>query len=301
MSPTPVETGPSLQALTVTNHVVQPVTLSKANGNALGITTPFANPVTVDLSVDSGSLSVGGGDAVSEFVQTYDSAADATAALDGLQYIPDDTFTGVAMLTFTATTELNGVAHNAVETIPLAIPNTHLVVTQTESDTPTDPNTVSLTITVSNPGGPDDQDGTNVMVQNYLTPGLTIVSSTASQGTFDPTTRLWNIGTLPVSATGMATLTLTLQADPSTYDTPLTNVADASSDLINYPATDATSLVSVTPLANLVVISPSTLPGASLKVPYFEQITADRGGGGPYTYTLTGTVPNGVYLAPNGA
>lgn len=168
--------------------------------------------------------------------------------------------------------------------------------------TPTDPDTSIDTVTVTNPGGPDDQAGTNVMIQEYLSKGVSIESYTASQGTFDPTTGLWNIGNLPISATNAVTLTLTLKADPSTDDQQLTSLAEGSSKLYNYPPTDASSEVAIVPKSHDVVFMPQTLASTAVNAPAEWQLTANGGGGGPYTYVLApgSTLPPGLFLQKNG-
>jgi hypothetical protein len=66
----------------------------------------------------------------------------------------------------------------------------------------------TITITVTN-NGPDD--GTAV-VSFPVPPGMTLVSSAPGQGTYDPDTGEWTVGSLPNGAT--TTLQLTLQAAP---------------------------------------------------------------------------------------
>ena len=53
---------------------------------------------------------------------------------------------------------------------------------------------ITYTLTVSN-GGPDD--ATNVTVVDNLPTGVSFVSSTPSQGTFNDGTGIWDIGTIP--------------------------------------------------------------------------------------------------------
>lgn len=305
VSPTPTLSGPAFVALTQTGKTLAPVTFSSTAGNALGVTTPFAMPVTVEVKLSGGGALVNGqGLHTTDFAPpTFASAAAATAALNGLQFVPDATFNGVATLTFTATTNVNGVLYTATQTIALLTPNTHLVVAQSvDSTSPTDPDTVVLTVQVSNPGGPDGQDGTNVQVQNYLSPSLTVLSSTASVGTFNAATGLWTVGNLPMTGANTATLTLTLKAAPGTADTLLTNMAQGSSALFNYPATDAESVVSLLPRSHaLVFTTAATLPTAADGSPYEFGFHADAGGGGPYTYTLSaGSLPPGMFLTPDG-
>ena len=184
---------------------------STAAGTALGVSLGYTNPITVDVAVKGGSLVFPAGSLATQFPYTYPSAAAATADLNGLQFVADNTFTNATSLTITAsntlnvTTIVNGmpttkpVTYTASKTIPLVTPNTHLVVTQSVSSTPpADPDSVTLTVTAANPGGPDGQDGTNVQIQEYLTHGLSYASASASPGTsFDTATGLWTIGSLP--------------------------------------------------------------------------------------------------------
>ena len=387
---TPTLSAPSFLNLTSNGNGGEQGVFSAAAGNPLKVTAPYSgDAVTIEASVSGGgSLTVAGQAPTMDFKQTYDSAAAATAALDVLTFVSDNTFTVGTTLTFSASvTTLSGKTLTATQSIPLLIPNTHLLVTQTESGTlsavtltnggsgyqfaptvtftsadgngsgatgvatiqngqvvdvtitstgvgydeppllsfsggnpttpatatdaivapPTDPNSVFLTITVTNPGGLDAQDGTNVQVQNYLTPGLTVLSSSASEGSFDPTTGLWTIGNLAIGAPAV-TLALTVQAGPNTFDTPLTSTASASSTLINYPAADAQNVANILPLANTIVVSPLTLPPGYTNSPYTLALSADRGGGGPYTYALdtaiqtdySGFLPLGLTLSSNG-
>jgi hypothetical protein len=240
--PTPVLSGPGLLALSAQGTGFQGVFSTAAGtttaSTALGVQTAFANSVDVTVSVNGGGkLIPPGGSPTSSFSPTDTSAAGATAALNGLQFVSDGTFTGATTLTFTATS--NG--YTATRTIPLLTPYTHLAVTQSVIPSATVSSGYTLTIAITNPGGPDGQDGHNVQVQNYLTPGLTIVSSSASQGSFNPATGLWTVGDLPMTG-ATATLTLTLQPNSSASGQQ-SNTASASSALFNYPAADAKNVV----------------------------------------------------------
>jgi uncharacterized repeat protein (TIGR01451 family) len=253
VGPIPALSGPSFLALSSQGTSGAQGIFSATAGTALGLKTSFVNPVTVTLSLSQGTglsgggnLIVAGGSPTTSFTHTYASAAAATMALDGLQFVADKTFTGATTLTYTVTTTINGMLYSATQNIPLLSPNTHLVVTQSvNTSTMTDPHDYILTVTITNPGGPDGQDGTNVLVKNHLTPGLTVLSASASQGSFDPTTGLWTVGSLPITGANTATLTLMLQADASTQGKSLSNTASASSDLFNYPASDAENTVPI--------------------------------------------------------
>jgi hypothetical protein len=301
-------------------------TFSSATNNALTVGPNYAAPVTVNLTVNGGgSIVLPNGstwtqttDPTTGFVtysQTFSGDTAANMALDGLQFLAGNGFGGGTALTFSASVTVPMTINNMVqqvtltseESIPVVTANTHLVVTQSvDTTTPTDPNQAIITVTVTNPGGPDGQDGTNVQVQDYLTAGLHILAANAATGSFNQVTGLWTVGNLPMSGANSATLTLTVAADPMAYNTPLSNSATATSDLPNFPASDAKSLIFVQPQADAIVISPASLPDPVAGSPYRVQLTANLGGGGPYTFSTTINVafplplPDGLTLSTNG-
>ena len=71
--------------------------------------------------------------------------------------------------------------------------------------TPNVGDTITYIVTLSN-DGPDE--ATNVQVRDRLPGGVTFVSATPSQGTYDGTTGIWTVGTV----TTAAPLTLALEA-----------------------------------------------------------------------------------------
>src|SRR4029453_1712857 len=91
-----------------------------------------------------------------------------------------------------------------------------LAVIKTVSNaTPNVGDTVTFTVIVTN-NGPDS--ATNVTVNDLLPAGLTFVSATPSQGTYNPLTGLWTMGTI----TTAAPQTLQIQAQVVS-SAPLTN------------------------------------------------------------------------------
>ncbi len=201
--------------------------------------------VTLEVS-GGGNLVLGTASPSAKLTEVYPSAAAAVSALSGLIFVSNGQFTGASTLTFTVSTTVNGVSYTATDTIPLLTPNTALVVTQAvDTSLPASPNDFNLTVTIKDPGGLDAQNGTGVKVQESLAPGVSVLSATASLGSYNASTGIWTIGNLPISSTGSATLTLVLQAGASTQGQALASSAQASSALFNYPASAASSLVAL--------------------------------------------------------
>jgi uncharacterized repeat protein (TIGR01451 family) len=78
-----------------------------------------------------------------------------------------------------------------------------------DNPTPGVGSTITFTITVQN-NGPNT--ATNVAVQDQLPAGLTLVSATPSQGSYNPVTGVWAVGTLANGATAILTLVATVNA-----------------------------------------------------------------------------------------
>ncbi len=289
----------TINVTTIVNGVpvTKPVTYTATEN--IPLLTPNTHLVvsqTLSGAVTGVTLTSGGDFYNSAPTVTFTSADGIGGGATGVATILHGVVTGL-----TITNPGGGYDMPPIVTLSGGDPLSPATATATIATPPSDPDTQILTVTVANPGGPDGEDGTNVMLQQYLSQGLTIELFTASQGTFDKTAQLWNIGSLPISSTNAATLTLTLKADPSTYDQPLTAVADANSTLFNYSDTDATNTVAIVPLSHSVVISPTSVPTGAVNSVYSVTFTADRGGGGPYTFASTGgSLPAGLTLTKSG-
>ena len=102
-------------------------------------------------------------------------------------------------------------------------PTADLSVTKTVSDaTPNVGDQITFTVTLSNQG-PDAATG--VQVTDLLPAGLTFVSATPSQGTYDNVSGLWTVGT--VSAVGSQTLSIVATVVSPAAQTNTGTISDA--------------------------------------------------------------------------
>ena len=140
--------------------------------------------------------------------------------------------------------DLSNDASSVVETPQLA----DLVVTKSvDNTTPNVGDVITFTLTAAN-NGPDT--GTHVVINDLLPAGLTFVSSTASQGSYDSNLGNWTLGT--IGASGLSTLTISARVSSPN---PLTNVASVTaSDQYDPNSANNTSSVTEDPqIADLAV------------------------------------------------
>lgn len=88
--------------------------------------------------------------------------------------------------------------------------------------TPIEGDTVTFTVFVNNPGV---YAATGVEVTDQLPAGVTYVSSVASQGTYNNSTGIWNIGSLPEGSNTTVSLQIQAKVDVGTLGTTITNQA----------------------------------------------------------------------------
>lgn len=91
------------------------------------------------------------------------------------------------------------------------------------NSTPIEGETIIYTISVTNPG---DFEASGVQVTDELPNGVTYQSHTASQGTYNTSTDLWNIGTLAEGDTTTVTLTIVATVNNGTLGSTITNNAE---------------------------------------------------------------------------
>ena len=118
-----------------------------------------------------------------------------------------------------AADQVDPVAANNAASVVVLVEGADLGLTKTvDNPTPNESSSVTYTIRLTN-SGPSDVAG--IEVSEPLTNGLSFVSDSASQGTYDDGTGMWSVGALDAGA--VAVLTLTAEIDVGTFGTVLTN------------------------------------------------------------------------------
>jgi uncharacterized repeat protein (TIGR01451 family) len=149
----------------------------------------------------------------------------------------------------------------------------------------------NYTVTATN-NGPDTATG--VVVTDVIPSGLTYDSYTASQGTYNSITSIWNIGTLLNGAN--ATLQLYVTPINSLAGTNVTNTANKTAQNEYDPTTPDTSNVTIhVPLADVQVIKTTNnaSPNVGQQFNYIINVTNN----GPDTATgviVTDVIPSGL-------
>ncbi|MGB5257548.1 MAG: DUF11 domain-containing protein, partial [Woeseiaceae bacterium] len=142
---------------------------------------------------------------------------------------------------------------------------------------PAEGGTVNYTVTVTNAGpGP----ATVVQLVDLLPAGVTLVAATPNQGTYDPVSGDWFVGTIPVGSN--ATLALQALVDTGTGGSTITNTASVDFLSQNDPnAANDVASVDITPTgtASLTIVKavtaltdpvngstdPKAIPGATMR------------------------------------
>jgi uncharacterized repeat protein (TIGR01451 family) len=142
--------------------------------------------------------------------------------------------------TITATDTVNSSITGSSNAITVS-GNADLALTKiVDNPTPNVGDSITFTVSVSN-GGP--LTATNVTVTDVLPVGLTFVSATPSQGSYNSTTGTWTVGTLPVGPSQTLHITAVV-ATP----TPATNTATVThSDQFDPNLTNNSASATITP------------------------------------------------------
>lgn len=124
-----------------------------------------------------------------------------------------------------------------------AIPTADLAVSKTVSDAaPKERDRITYTVTMTNNG---PADATSVQLTDALPTGVTLVTPTPSQGTYNTTSGLWTVGALTNGTS--ATLTLEVVVDDGTAGTTITNTTSGlSGTVLGGSTTDDTGSVAIT-------------------------------------------------------
>lgn len=139
-----------------------------------------------------------------------------------------------------------------------------LAVTKTVSHpNPAEGDTITYTISITNNG---PSNATGVQVSDPLPGGLTYVSSSATQGSYNSGTGVWTVGGLNVG--NSASLTITAQVNTGTAGQTLTNTAVVSADQGDQTPGNNTAQAALTVRGTPVVPT----PGATPTGPVIEQI-----------------------------
>lgn len=169
-----------------------------------------------------------------------------------------------------------------------------------DDPTPAEGGTVNYTVTVTNAGpGP----ATVVQLMDLLPTGVTLVSAIPAQGTYDPLTGDWFVGTVPVGSN--ITLLLQVLVDIGTGGTTITNTASvdflsqndpnpgnnvAAVDIKPPGSPSLTIVKAVLTLDDPIngTVNPKAIPGATMR---YVIITTNSGAGQVDADTLVVTDP----------
>ncbi|AUB56375.1 hypothetical protein BK007_10350 [Methanobacterium subterraneum] len=191
----------------------------------------------------------------------------------------------VAGTTVINTANTTGQLVTATVVIP-ATPVANVVLTKTASNlAPNVGQQFSYTITTTN-NGPDT--ATDVLVTDILPAGLTFNSYTASQGTYNSATGIWNVGTLASGASAVLQLFITPTA--SVAGTTVINTANTTGQLVT-----ATVVIPATPVANVVLTKTASNLAPNVGQQFSYTITTTNNG--PSTATgiqVTDILPAGL-------
>ncbi|HEY9808007.1 MAG TPA: DUF11 domain-containing protein [Halomicronema sp.] len=196
--------------------------------------------------------------------------------------------TNTAQVTASDQTDPNSANNSSSVTIP-EIPADLAITKTVDQPNATPGQTLSYTITLTNNGPGNASD---VAVTDQLPQGLTLLSSNASQGTYDATTGLWTVGNVP--NTGTATLTISARVNTAT---PITNTAQVTASDQPDPVAGNNSASVTTPqqAADLVlaksVDNPNPTPGQQFT---YTIVVTNTGPANATGVQITDQIPAGV-------
>jgi uncharacterized repeat protein (TIGR01451 family) len=172
---------------------------------------------------------------------------------------------------------------------------------------------ITFTVTLSN-GGPNP--ATNVTVTDLLPMGLTLVSGTPNQGTYNTTTGVWTVGTVTPGTPLTLTLQATVNSPNSLTNTAMVTAADQfDPDTTNNSASATETPQKASPTLGTTP-NPTTITLGATTPPILKDAATLSGGfqpTGTITFTLfynSGSTPvdtemvtvtgDGTYMTPTG-
>ncbi|MEZ5064980.1 MAG: DUF11 domain-containing protein [bacterium] len=230
------------------------VTATITAANDLRIRVPAGFPMTWDATDVTPTIGGTAASKVSATVSYEDS--DQTLVLDVItDFAPGDDLTigDLSFAGFTAAASASNleleVANDGLvsatddKTVTVTPPSVDLAVVKTVDNAAPDAlDTIVYTISLTN-AGPDD--ATTTTVNDLLPAGVTFVSATATQGSYDDVTGIWTVGT--VTTTAADTLAITATVDAGTEGNAIDNTASVGgSDGVDSNATNDSSTASLT-------------------------------------------------------
>ncbi|NES79375.1 MULTISPECIES: DUF11 domain-containing protein, partial [unclassified Okeania] len=138
------------------------------------------------------------------------------------------------------------------------------VVKEVDNTTPNVGENITFTINLTNDG---PNDATNVDVKDLLPAGLTYVSDTTSEGSYDNVTGIWDVGTVENGSTSTLTITATVTSAAAIENIAQVTASDQfdpdSTPNNNEPEEDDQDSATVTPLP--------VIPSPGVRTPGFWQ------------------------------
>ena len=283
--------------ITVTNSGPDAATsVSLTDLLPVGLTATAANGTVTQGSYDpaTGIFSIG----------SLASGATATLTLEGTVDAGQSgsTITNTTTAATGDQVDPSTVGDDLEESVAVGVPATDLVTVKTLASgdaTPDEGDIVTFDITVTN-SGPDG--ATTVSLMDLLPAGLTATAAngTVTQGSYDPATGIFTIGSLASGAT--ATLTLEGTVDVGEGGNTITNVTTAAMGDQDDPSTvgdDLEEAVVVNDAADLVTVktlaSGNPTPAEGDTVTFQIDVT-NNGGAQATNVSLTDLLPAGITL-----
>ena len=255
--------------VTLTNHGPNAAT-GVVVGDPLpaGLTFASATASAGSYATGTGAWSIASLTAGASAILTLKATVDAGAA--------GQTITNTASVA--ASDQIDSDGGNDAASASLTVPAIDLAVAQGVDDTtPDEGQTLTLLVTVVNAG---PSTATGVVLSDALPAGLTLVSATPSQGTYDSGGGLWTVGT--IAADGSVNLVLTVTVDAGTAGQTITNTATVTAaDQTDTDASNDAASVSVTVTAVDLGLAKAV-----------DDATPDEGQTVTFTVTLTNTGPD---------